>query len=698
MNDALYGLRPEDVTKPPFFHLPMPFAQIFMYALAAVAVGLFARGFWRHARMWLKGQPDNRFDHLGERIKALLLDGFGQRKIRQKKTAGIAHVFVFVGFIFLFIGTNIVFVEYDILDHFGLGFWFGTFYLWYSLILDVMGIVFLLGLSIFIHRRYVKRPRHLGTTFDDKFLVALLYSIGVTGFLLEGVRMAHTVEPWKAWSPVGNAIALAFNAAGIGPGNDAAITAHLVIWVIHMVIVMGFIAYIPYSKLLHIITSPLNIFFKSFKPTGKIDTPFQLMRFNKEGELEENADFKEEDLLKGAYGKFEDLSWRQLLELDACTKCARCTMECPATLSGRVLSPMHFIQDLRNAMWEQVGTDMPESERRPLVGEEGLIHPDTLWSCTTCNACVNACPVMIEHVDFYMGMRRHLSNEQNLPTHVVETLKKIQNNFNPWGLASSDRMSWVSDSPIKPKTIEENPEPEVLYWIGCAGNFDQRNQNITKAILKIFEKAGVNYAILGKDEKCTAEVARRMGDEGTFQQFAFENIMTMNALGVKKIVTACPHCFNTFANEYPELGLQAKTVHHTEFIKDLIDTGRLKLDKKVDETLTYHDSCYLGRHNDNYDAPRELLKAAGVDLIEMGRSKSKGLCCGAGGANMWYEVPEDVAINKLRVQEAVETGAQGAATACPFCMFMFVDGQKKLDVEEKFTAQDVAEVVAKAIS
>lgn len=707
MNETLlYGLKPEMVTKPPFFNLPMPFAQIFMYVLAGVATALFVIGFWGRAKLWLKGRPENRFDNLGERVKALILDGFAQRKIRTRKLTGFAHTLVFFGFLLLFIGTDIVFLEYDVLDHFGLGIWFGGFYLWYSVILDVAGVAFLTGLGIFSYRRMVKKPFHLGTTKDDKFLVMLLYSIGITGFLLEGVRMAYGMEladgtwgmePWAAWSPVGLVVAKIFHAVGFGIHSDKTTGAHTVIWVVHMLLVMGFIAYIPRSKLLHILTSPMNIFFKSFKPSGKIDTPFRLMRFNAEGELEENEDFDEDDLLNGSYGKLEDLSWRQLLEFDACTKCARCTIECPATLAGRNLSPMHFIQDMRVAMTEQLGGGQSEEERRPLVGDEGVINPETLWSCTTCNACVQACPVMIEHVDIYMGMRRHLNNEMNLPPHVVETLKNIGNQANPWGIARSDRMAWVSDSPIKPVTLEENPEPDVLYWIGCAGNLDDRNQKVTQAILKIFDKAKVNYAILGKDEQCTAEVARRMGDEGTFQQYAFENIMTMNMMGIKKIVTACPHCFNTFSNEYPELGLEAKTVHHSVYIRELIDSGQLQIENKLsNEKMTVHDSCYLGRHNNEYRAPRDLLEVAGVNILEMDRSHERGLCCGAGGANMWYEVTEEVAINQHRTQEAVNTGADACATACPYCMSMFVDGGKKLDIEETFKSEDVAEVVARA--
>lgn len=704
MNESLYGLSPELVTKPPFYNLP-EWAPVFMYVLAGLATATFLYGLWSRVRLWLRGKPDFRLNDLGWRIKNFLADVFLQRKI-MRRWQGYAHAALFFGFVFLFIGTDIIFVEYDVLDKLGMGIWFGGFYLWYSLILDLFGLVFLIGLGVLIARRFSK-PRHLGSTTDDKLIVSLLLLIGLTGFFLEGIRLAGGQEidgtvqvvPWAAWSPVGFVLAKAFAGMGASPGSQTVYSAHMWIWMVHMVAVMGFIAYIPFSKLLHIITSPMNMFFRNTKPYGKMETPFQLMKFNEQGELEENEDLSEEEFFAGAYGKFEDMTWRHMLEFDACTKCARCTVECPATLAGRPLSPMHFIQDLRIAMGEQLGGNQPETERRTLVGDDGVIRPETLWSCTTCNACVEACPVMIEHVDLYLGMRRHLSNEQNLPGHVVETLKKIQNNFNPWGLASADRMSWADDAPIKPVTLEENPEPEILYWIGCAGNLDSRNQEVTKAILKIFDHAGVNYAILGKEEKCTAEVARRMGDEGTFQQFAFENIMIMNEMDIKRIVTACPHCFNTFANEYPELGLKAETIHHADFIKELIDGGRLKLDetKKVNKKITFHDSCYLGRHNDILESPRELLTIAGVDLVEMDRSRKRGLCCGAGGANMWYEVPEDVAINKHRVQEAVETGAEGSATACPFCMFMFVDGQKKLDIEEKFSQHDVAEYIAQVL-
>jgi len=713
------------ISKPEFFNLATTEGGLLavkggLYLGLVISMVFFIKGFAAMVNRWRKGTGKFELDDLGGRVKDFLVNGMLQKKVGERALAGMMHKMIFYGFVVLFIGTTIVAIEYDLTrkldEHFGtnLAFWHGDFYLGYSLFLDLMGLVFIAGLGIAYYRRFILKPRHLETSVDDLRILGLFGVIAVTGFLVEGARIALLDEPFRMWSPVGALTADILAAVFGGPGEPTGFRHwdqapyfhnglgyfHNVIWWVHMAVVFGFIAYIPYGKLAHIITSPLNIFLRMSKPTGKMTTPFQLFTWKKDSdgneEFEMREDMDESEFFAGSFGKIEDLSWKQLLSADACTKCARCTTECPATAAGRDLSPMHFVWNV--AGYSAKYMDTPLDKRPSLISDE-TIHADTVWSCTTCNACVTACPVMIEHVDMYMGMRRHMANEGNQSAHMVETMKKMENNKNPWGMARGDRMAWVSDSPVKPVTVEQRPDFEVLYWIGCAGNYDSRNTEVTKAVLKLLEMAGVKYAVLGKEEGCTGDTARRLGNEGLFQTLAVENIMMFKMTGVKKILTQCPHCFNTFDNEYPDLGLKdVEVVHHSEFLDDLVKQGRLKPSKKITEPVTYHDSCYLGRHNGNYDAPREVLQAAGASLVEMEKSRERGFCCGAGGANMWYEVHETEKINRLRVNQAADTGAKTAAVACPFCMVMFQDGIKTTDREESFKLKDISELLLESCS
>ncbi|MCW5828252.1 MAG: 4Fe-4S dicluster domain-containing protein [Deltaproteobacteria bacterium] len=713
------------ISKPEFFNLATTESGLLavkggLYLGFVISMVFFIKGFWAMISRWRKASGKFDLSDIGQRVKDFLVYGMLQKRVSERRLAGIMHQMIFYGFIVLFIGTTIVAIEYDITrkldEHFGtsLAFWHGDFYLGYSFFLDVMGLVFILGLGIALYRRFIKKPKHLETSVDDLRIIGMFGAIAVTGYLLEGARIALVDEPFRAWSPVGSWTGYLLTAIFGEPGTPTGFRAwdqapywfnglgyfHNSIWWIHMVLVFGFIAYIPYGKLAHIITSPLNIFLRTHKPTGKMVTPFQLFNWKKDAdgneEFEMREDMEESEFFAGSFGKIEDLSWKQLLSVDACTKCARCTTECPATAAGRDLSPMHFVWNVAGYSAKYMNTPL---DQRPSLVSDDAIHPETVWSCTTCNACVTACPVFIEHVDMYMGMRRHMANEGNQSPHMIETMKKMENNKNPWGMARGDRMAWVSDSPVKPVTVEQQPEFDVLYWIGCAGNYDSRNTEVTKSVLKLLEMAGVKYAVLGKEEGCTGDTARRLGNEGLFQQLAIENIMMFKMTGVKKILTQCPHCFNTFKNEYPDLGLEnVEVVHHSEFLDELVKGGKLRPKKKIEEKITYHDSCYLGRHNDNYDHPRSVLEASGAELVEMKRSGERGFCCGAGGANMWYEVKEEEKINRIRVNEAAETGAQTAATACPFCMVMFQDGIKTTDREENFKLKDISEILLDACS
>jgi len=667
-----------------FWNIPQ-WAQVFLYFIMAIATLALLLGVYWRIQVWRKGRPDIRFDRLSDRFDRLLRYAVAQTKILSQRYPGVMHFGIFWAFLLLFVGTVLATLDADIWEPLGGKLLIGPFYLIYELGLDLAGLLFVVALGLAIYRRYVQRPDRLGSTrlFGGfTFTLTILLVINITGFLVEGMRLAVVRPDWGPWSLVGWSIGQLVLSTGMDEATLRSV--HLSFWVLHFALVGVFIAAMPYSTLFHLLTAPLNVFTSSFKSAGEL-TPIE--------------DIETTEIL-GA-GMVTEFSWAQLLDFDACTECGRCQVVCPAHMAGTPLNPKRLILDLRDHMTDQAGdilayTNGHQADELHMVGE--VITRDTLWSCTTCRACVDECPVLIEHVDTIIDMRRYLTlNLGDVPSTAGLSLQNLNRAGNPWGQPATTRSDWARglDVPM----MADKGEADVLWWVGCAGSYDERSQQVSKALARIFSAAQVDYAILGEEETCSGDLARRMGDEYTFQVMAKQNVETLKQYQFKRIVTACPHCFNTLSNEYPSFGGEWEVVHHSQFIGELISAGRVKLAQSLDRTITFHDSCYMGRYNRVYEAPRDVIKAIpGVHLVEMSRSREKGLCCGGGGGGSWLEPFGERRIQEMRLEEAEEVRPDIVASACPFCMLMFGLGGKTLKFDEKgIELKDVAELVAEAV-
>jgi Fe-S oxidoreductase/nitrate reductase gamma subunit len=601
---------------------------------------------------------------------------FAQRKVAKRKYPGVMHILIYSGIVVLFIGTTLVMIDSDLwVPLFHRQILVGTFYLTFESLLDAFGLVAIAGLVVAVFRRAISKPQNLPNSRDDVFIFSILLVILPTGYLLEGIRLAVDKPPWAPWSFVGYRVALLLSANGlVGP---SLIRFYEGLWWFHAILAFTAVASIPYTKLFHIITSPMNALFQHLRPRGQLSTPFDLRQVMASGNF---------DIKVGA-AQITDFSWQQRLSFDSCTQCGRCTNACPATASGTLLSPMHLMLKLRDQMNTQSHLDGGTT----VIAD--IVNPEELWACTTCKACVNECPVLIDHVDAIVDMRRHLVGEGKLDRTKRDLLTNLNNVSNPYGLPQADRMKWAEGLDVK--TPKEQPEFDILYWVGCAGAYDPRNQSVSKAMVKILKAAHVNFVILGTEEKCNCETARRLGEEGRFQQSAIELVELLKKYNVKEILTQCPHCLNTFKNEYPEFGATFKVIHHSQLIEQLIKNGKLRLKPGTEKVLTFHDPCYLGRYNEVFDTPRRVLSSLGnLKVTEMKRVRENSFCCGAGGANVWYKVEQKKKISAIRFEEARETQANVLATACPFCTSMLEDASVAADAKESVKVLDIAELVA----
>jgi Fe-S oxidoreductase/nitrate reductase gamma subunit len=661
------------------YDLMPAFTAILMYSILTVFAVVFLYGVYRRLRIYFRGTPPPKFDRLKERVLKAIANAFMQRKVLKKKYPGIMHLLIYSAIIVLLIGTTLVFLDSDIWEtilHSQI--LVGSFYLFFELFLDAFGLVAIAGLLVAIFRRTISRPPNLPTSRDDIYIFSVLLVILTTGYVLEAIRLVVDKPPWAQWSFVGYQLSLLL--IGRGLDTQGIITFYRGLWWFHALLAFTAVATIPYTKLFHLITSPLNALFGHLRPKGQLSTPFDLKQLLASGNF---------DIKVGA-AAITDFSWQQRLTFDSCTSCGRCTNACPATAAGTLLSPMHLILKLRDVMLAQKATDggsvvVPE-----------VVNPEELWACTTCRACVNECPVLIDHVDAIVDMRRHLVGEGKLDRGKKDLLTNLNNVSNPYGLPQSDRMKWAEGLDVK--TVKEQPEFDVLYWVGCSGSYDPRNQDVSRAIVKILKAAGVRFAVLGNEEKCNCEVARRLGEEGRFQQAALELVDLFRKYNVKAVLTQCPHCFNTFKNEYPQFGADLQVMHHSQFIAQLIATGRLKVKKSLQGNVTFHDPCYLGRYNNIYDSPREVITSLSpAQIREMPRSRENSFCCGAGGANFWYKVEQKKKIGVIRFEEAQQVSANTLATACPFCTSMLEDASVALGAKGTVAVRDIAELVASQI-
>jgi len=610
----------------------------------------------------------------GKRLRRFTNYGIGQRKVVQGGSGGVMHGALFYGFLMLFAYTSLIFIQTDILPLFtSVVFMQGDFYLTLEFLGDTLGLMFVVGLIIAVYRRFVQRLEKLESGWDDYFVLTMLIWIGVSGFLLEAMRFLATQPSWAIYSPVGYVISQLIGISSISIGQ--ARNYYQLLWWTHMFSVMALIALWPYTKLVHVLTSSLNIAVAPTKQMGALSTPFSLAK------LLETGEFQTPPNITSSMG----FKPTQRLSMDACTNCGRCQEVCPAYASGRDLSPRLVVQDL--------GADMKGGERVD-VFSSGVIREQELWSCTACNACVDVCPVFINPLDFIIEFRRTLVADGKLDGMKRTFLENIARTNNPYGLPQNERQNWLKE--LNVPTVQENPTAEYLYWIGCQGSYDPRTRKITKSVIKILKTANVSFAVLGNEEACTGEAVRRLGEEARFQELVMKNLENIKASGVKKIVVHCAHCFNTFLNEYPEFGAKFTVVHHSQLINELIKEGKLK-PGELRSKVTFHDPCNLGRINGVFEDPREVLQSTkGLELIEMKRSRADSFCCGGGGANVWYEVPEKKKIGVIRVEEAIGTGAETLAVACPFCITMFEDGAKALG-NEKLAVKDIAEIIAETL-
>ncbi|MBU1564176.1 MAG: 4Fe-4S dicluster domain-containing protein [Proteobacteria bacterium] len=639
-----------------------------MYLLAAIAIGLLVRGALQRIPLYKQGLPLNRTDQVGRRIAIMIENVLLQKKVTRVMWPGLLHGLFFWGFGLLVIGTTLIVIQADFTDLlFNVKFLKGTFYKLFSIVLDVAGLVCIIMLGGLLVRRYFFAPEGLETKRDDAIMHGLMFTILITGFIIEGSRMAVTEmgTPLAIWSPVGLVVAKILG----GIGESGLLLLHKLTWWFHLLLVMGFFILIPLTKFRHILTTSSNYFFSDLGPKGKL--------INLDLENEESETF-------GATS-IKEMTWKDIFDADACTLCKRCQDRCPAFVTGKPLSPMKVVNQLG-----EVAFNNPEANLIDVIGK------DVLWSCTTCRACQEICPAAIEHVGKIVELRRSMVlMEGEFPGEEVMTaMEATEVNGNPLGIGYAERGDWAQSLGIKP--LAEDAEVDVLFFVGCYGSFDKRNIAVAKSFVKLCQAAGVKVGILGKEEKCCGEPMRKMGNEYLYQSLAVENIEQIKAYGVKKIVTTCPHCYNTLAKDYHDLGLDVAVESYTVFLLQLIADGKLKIDA-ADLSCTYHDSCYLGRHNDIYEAPRKLIAAAGGHLVEMEKNRAEAFCCSAGGGRILAEEKIGERINIVRVKMAADTGASTLLSNCPFCLTMFEDGVKGAGVEETLRPKDIAEILAERI-
>lgn len=659
---------------------PLPIALL-VWALTLGAVGLFAQQTARLVRLLRAGRPAQRLDQPGRRFRTLVVHVFGHGRLLEHPYSGLLHFLIFWGFVVTVVGS-----AEHLLHGLVPGFRLPLLDGWppYLFLQDLFSWLVLVGVGMAAYQRVVVRPARLTLNLDGLLILGLIATLMVTNLLVFGARIALHPEPADAWMPASRLVAAALG--GLGPAGQEAV--YRIGWWGHVLVLLGFLVYLPHSKHLHIVTAAPNAYLRSLEPKGLLAT------IDIERALEHDEPV--------GVSKIEQFSWKDLLDTYSCTECGRCQAECPASISGKELSPKYLILDLKEHLLHDeaerlLGKATANGNglaRKQLVGD--VIHDQVLWDCVTCRACMDACPVFIEHVPKIIDMRRHLVMEAS---RIVPEWQKLFDNVeaagNPWRFPRASRADWAKGLGIP--TLAERPDAEYLFWVGCAGSYDERNVKVSVALARLLERAGVTFAILGTEETCCGDPVRRAGNEYLFQLQAQQNVETLNRYQPRKIVTACPHCFNTIGTEYRAFGGVYEVVHHVELLDRLVREGRLQPHERLDGALVYHDPCYLGRYHDIYEPPRRALRAIpGVELREMERHGKRAMCCGAGGGHAFCEERTGRRINHIRVEQALEAQPQRVATACPYCLMMFEDGTRAKDVAESLPVADIAELLERS--
>lgn len=666
--------------------------RVWLALLLLLALGVFAYVMVRRLQILLAAKrPDPRFGEWGKRLARVLVVFLGQKKMFREPLAGLMHALIFWGFLVYAVRTITLFasgfdprldVPVSPLGNL------------YFVTKDTFALLVSLGCFYWLYQRLIAKKPRLTHSPKALLILGLILLLMITDLLIDGALIAYEGEnPRGLWAYASAATASLLGGLGLSPG--ALVGVYYGSWWAHALAILVFLNYLPLGKHFHVITALPNVFFYKTRPQGHME------------KLDVEGAFERDETL--GLQTIRELSWKDVLDLFSCTECGRCQAECPAYASGKVLSPKEIILELRDHAYEEIPLFGKPQEPRDVVPLS--VRPEEIWACTTCMACVEACPLDINQLDKILEMRRNqVMMKDEYPEFFVEVFKGLDGRGNPWNLTPDARMEWAKglDVPVlgelAVQTQRGNPdgngEPgegiDYLFWVGCATAFEPRNQRAARAFVQILQRAGVKFAVLGEEESCTGDPARRIGHEYLFQIQAERNVETLNRYGVKRIVTMCPHCYNTLKNEYPDFGGHYEVVHHTQLIDELIAQGKIQLSRELRKRITYHDSCYLGRYNKVYDPQRRALDAIpGAQRIEIARSRSKGMCCGAGGGLMWVEEEPGKEVNQLRLQQVMEAQPDVLATSCPFCMIMMEDGIKNKGVD--LESRDIAELVAEAM-
>lgn len=649
-----------------FWNIPH-WAEITQYVAAFLTMAIFVAGVVRRIMRWRQGRPEKRGGNFWQRIWFMVLQVFAQRRTLDERFPGLMHFSIFWGMLVLAIGTAFATIDWDVTHlFFGFQILTGWFYIVFELMLDILGLLSVLGLGMAIQRRYGTRPERLGNfpvkklAGDDLYVLVMLSFIVLSGYLTEGLRLAVTQPEWAAWSPIGNAIAKFFLSLG-DPTNQ---TLHLVIWSLHILTAFGALLSIPFTKLFHILSVPLNVYFRSLEPAGKLPAA----------------------VMEGGMGvkEWKQFTWKQLLDFESCTRCGRCQDVCPAYASAKILSPRNMMVKLDDHLW---------SNGHALHGD--VISSDELWACTTCRACVAVCPAFIDHVTTFVDMRRHLVDQGSMDKMLQDALANLGRYGNSFGQSDRMRAKWTQG--VQPAVKDaRREEVEYLWFVGDYASYSATLTDVTRRTAEVFSKIGLSFGILFDAERNAGNDVRRVGEEGLFEMLVGKNQQAFAKAKFKTIVTTDPHTYNTLKNEYPEMGA---VLHYAELLDQMIASGQIKFSKKLGYKVTYHDPCYLGRYNGIYDAPRRVLEATGCEIVEMPRNRDRAFCCGAGGGRIWMD-EKDVKDrpSESRVREAAALpGVQAFVVACPKDLTMFKDAVKTTGNEQTLVVKDLIDLVAEAL-
>ncbi len=700
----------QNITRPILWNVPDAFVVI-MYALTALWTAAIIYAAWRWFRVVTLGQAEEgRFAQLPRRLILALRDSFGQGVVI-RETWGWMHYSFYVAFVGLFIGTVIVLINDPslgpitpiqlALKSVGIPtfFYYGDFYLLYKAAMDTFFLLLILGVLAEGARRAFRRPTLLSPPPQEKVIdnlenrlgyeipMLMMVLVAITGLMLEGARINAQHPDFTEWAYLGRML------ARIEGGIGAGAMYHRTLWIVHVILVFGLLFCFPFSKLRHLFFAPLNLFFRNLHPRGRL-APIK--------------DFENAETF--GVSQVEQYGWKTLLDMASCLECGRCTINCPTVNTGKTLNPKYLVVEQREHLLEKApfllalkaattsgATELPQYTGRDMITE--VATEEAVWGCTTCGWCEEGCPVGIEHIQRIVDMRRYdVLMESRFPQEATSAFKGIENQGNPWGLAQEKRADWAGGLEIPEMAELEDPSDiDVLYWVGCAGSYDERNQKVSRSFAGLMKQAGVKFAILGKEEMCTGDPARRLGNEYLYATVAGQNVETLNRYKPRRIITQCPHCFHNLKNEYPDFGGNYQVMHEAEFLDELIQAGRLKPRTPVNERITYHDPCYMARHNRQWDGARNTLRAIpGTEVEDVDQSKNRTFCCGAGGGCMWKEEHEGTRINQKRFDQISVANPKTLAVGCPFCMTMMEDALKSRSLEDSMRVRDLIEIVAES--